>query len=201
MKPLGAIDMIMNGGGRTGISVVLNNADDPRLKEMKYVENYRKARLAVKHQPVLTVEGKIEPTFENQLPNDAHEFIGQRLPDEIYHYLSKGLINARILNWRATSEIIEPPPVDGGDSTAYHTLVSSTLTPLRTTAINLLSSSLHNWYQHKDLTLRCWFLDPTGKPHTSTIGMRGIQDYRRTVEMWNVREDTFRDIVSQHEVC
>lgn len=201
IKPLGAIDLIMNNGARTGISVVMANHDDPRLQAVQYVDKYRKARLAVKHHPVLTVDGKVEPTLNFELPNDAHAFIGQRLPDEIYHYLSKGLINARILNWRATSEIIEAPPVDTGDSLEYHNLVSSQLTPLRTTAINLLSSSLHNWFQHKDLTLKCWFVDSAGKPHTSTISMRGLPESRRNVEMWNVKESTFKDVVSQHQVC
>ena len=200
-KPLSAMEMIYNSNARTGISVVLGTADDPRIKEMRYADNFRKARLAVKHQPILTKAGKIEPVAENLLPNDAHEFIGQRLPDEIYYYMSRGLISPHILNWRATSEIIEPPPMDGGDSEVYQTLVSSKLTPLRTTAINLLSSSLHNWYQHKDLTLKCWFPDSVGKPHTSTISMRGLPDSRRTVEMWNVKVATLREVATQYKVC
>lgn len=199
LKPIGAIEMIMNNG-RTGMTLVLNNQDDPRLQNTQYVDRYRRARLAVKHHPVLTMEGKIEPSVQSELPNDTHEVIGQRLPDEIYHYLSKGLINARILNWRATSEIIEVPPVDGGDSVEYQNLVSSKLTPLRTTAINLLSTALHNWYQHKDITLRCWFSDGSGKPYTNVISIRGLPESRRSVEMWNVKEATFKDAISRDQV-
>lgn len=200
-KPIGAIEMIMSGG-RSGISVVLSNSDDPRFKQSNYVDRYRRARLAVKHHPVLTAEGKIEPMLEGQLPNDSHAFIGQRLPEEVYYYLSRGLINSRILNWRASSEIIEAPPVDGGVSPHYQNLVSTKLTPLRTTAINLLSSSLHNWYQHKDLDLKCWFRvdSDSGKPVSSTISMRGLPEWRRIVDTWNVKEATFRDTVSKHQV-
>ena len=165
-KPIAAIEMIMNGG-RNGMTVVLNNQDDPRFQQIQYVDKYRRARLAVKHHPILTVEGKLAPMVENELPNDAHEFIGQRLPNEIYHYLSRGLINSRILQWRASSEIIECQPVDGGEIPDYHDLVSTKLTPLRTAAINLLSSPLHNWYQHHDLNLRCWF--PIPRLWTSSI--------------------------------
>lgn len=196
LKPFGAIDLMMSTG-RTGIAVVLHNQDDPRNQRTQYADKYRRARLAVKHHPILTAEGKVEPMVEGQLPNDAHEFIGQRLPDEIYHYLSKGLINTRILNWRATSQIIEAPPMDGGDSSEYRTLVSSKLTSLRTTAINLLSSSLHNWYQHKDLTLKCWFEDSPGKPYTSNISMKGLPEYRKIVDSWNVKEAMFKDVVAQ----
>jgi hypothetical protein len=198
-KPVGAIEMILSNG-RTGIGAILNNQDDPRFLQGMYADKYRRARLAVKHHPVLTAEGEVKPSMEGKLPNDAHEFIGQRLPDEIYHYLSKGLINTRILNWRATSEIVESPPVDGGESAEYRTLVSSKLTPLRTTAINLLSSSLHNWYQHKDLSLKCWFEDASGKPHQSTISMKGLPEYRKVVDSWNVKEVTFKDVVSQYKV-
>ncbi|KAF2649271.1 PIN domain-like protein [Lophiostoma macrostomum CBS 122681] len=197
-KPMGAIDMIINGG-RTGISVVLNNQDDPRFQQIQYVDKYRKARLAVKHHPVLTAEGKIEPMAESQMPNDGHEFIGQRLPDEILHHLSRGLINSRILNWVATSEIVEAPPVDGGDSKEYQDLISSKLTPLRTTAINLLSSSLHNWYQHKDLTLKCWFLDASDKAYTATISMKGLADSKRLVETWNVKEPVFQKVLAEYK--
>lgn len=199
IKPLAAIDMI-NTGGKSVISAILGQEDDPRVKQMSYLDNFRKARLAVKHNPVLTAEGVLEPAAAGQLPNDPHEFIGPRLPDEIYHYLSKGLINARLLGWRAGNEIIEAPPVDGGQSPQYQDLVSSKLTPIRTVTINILSAALHNWYQHNDITLRCWFPDSTGKPYTNTISMRGLPEYRRTVEMWNVKEETFKDVVAQFKV-
>lgn len=200
-KPVSAIDMIMSQG-RTGYSVVLNSKDDPRFEQTDYFDKYRKARLAVKHHPVLTSEGRIEPLLETQLPNDSHEFIGQRLPDEVFYYMSKGLINSRVLNWRASSEITESPPVDGGDSVEYQNLVSAKLTPLRTTAINLLSSSLHNWYQHKDIDLKCWFqTDQNGKPQASTISMKGLPEWRKSVDTWNVREATFRDTLAKHHVC
>ena len=202
-KPASAIELIMSNG-KSSIAAIMRNPDDPRFQGKdaaeKYADKYRRARLAVKHHPVLTVEGKVQPTTESQMPNDGHEFLGQRLPDELFHYVSRGLINARIVNWRATSEIIEDPPVDGGESTEYRNLVSSKLTPLRATAINVLSSSLHNWYQHKDLTLKCWFEDSTGKPHVSTISMEGLPGYRKFVDTWNVKEATFKDVISQYQV-
>ncbi|KAJ4295023.1 hypothetical protein N0V90_007031 [Kalmusia sp. IMI 367209] len=198
-KISGAIEMIMSQG-RSGHSVVMNNRDDPLFQRTNYVDRYRKARLAVKHHPILTAEGKIEPLLEAQSPNDSHEFIGQRLPDEVYHYMSRGLINSRILSWRATSEIVESPPIDGGENTTYQDLVSTKLTPLRTTAINLLSSSLHNWFQHKDIDLKCWFkVDQSGKHQATTISMKGLPEWRKSVDTWNVKEATFKDVVSSFQ--
>ena len=198
LKPHGAIKMIMSNG-RTGYSVVINHKDDPRFGN--YVDRFCKARLAVKNHPILTVEGKVEPLNASQMSADANQFLGQRLSDELHYLQSKGIINSRLLQWRTSCEIYEQPPMDGGMSQAYQKLVSSKLTPLRTAAINLLSTSLHHWYKYKDLELTCWFPDlTTGKPQKSAISMRGLPEHQSIVETWNVKEATFRDVVSQHEV-
>lgn len=200
LKPHGAIKMIMSNG-KTGYSVVVNNHDDPRFKQINYVDRYRKARLAVKNHPVYTEDGKIEPLNLSQLPNDAVQYLGQRLPDEVFHYMSKGLISPRILQWRTTCEIYEAPPMDGGESLEYKNLVSSKLIPLRTSAINLLSSILHNWYRHKDLVQRCWFMDSNAKPQETTIRVERQSETPTLVDTWNVKEATFRDVVAQHQGC
>jgi hypothetical protein len=198
LKPHGAIKMIMSNG-KTGYSVVVNNHDDPRFKSMQYVERYQKARSAVRNHPIYTIDGKIEPLDTNRLPNDAVNYLQSRLPDEVYHYLSAGLINARVLQWRTTCHIFDVPPMDGGESPEYRSLVSSKLTPLRTTAINLLSSSLHNWYRHKNLELRCWFSDPNTEPQE--IRVVGTPESLTIVDSWNVKEATFAEAVSQHKEC
>ncbi|KAF9700807.1 hypothetical protein EKO04_002054 [Ascochyta lentis] len=197
LKPHGAIKMIMSSG-RTGYSVVINNKDDPRFGDD--VDRFCKARLAVKNHPILTIEGKVEPLNASQMSADANQFLGQRLSDELHFLQSRGIINSRLLQWRTSCEIHEQPPFDGGLAAEYQKLVSSKLTPLRTTAINLLSTSLHNWYRYKDLELTCWFPDAaTGKPQKSAISMRGLPEHQSIVETWNVKEATFKDVVSQHE--
>lgn len=195
--------MSMGGTSRTGYSVVANNHDDPRVKENDYVGRYQKARLAVKNHPVYTLDGRIEPQNPHTLPNDAIEYLGRRLPDELFHYMSKGLINSRILQWRTTCEIFEVPPMDGGESLEYKTLVSSKLIPLRTTALNLLSSTLHNWYMHKNLEQRCWFSDSGNKQSSTTIRIEPPSESitPAIVDTWNVKEATFRDAVAQHQKC
>lgn len=188
--------------GRTGYSVVVNNQDDPRFKETDYIARYQKARLVVKNHPVYTDEGKIEPQNSHQLPNDAVQYLGQRLPDELFHYMSKGLINPRILQWRTTCEVFEVPPMDGGESQEYKNLVSSKLVPVRTTTINLLSSTLHNWYRHKDIEQKCWFLDSTNKQQATTIPVERTSESQTAaiVDTWNVKEATFREVTAQHKV-
>lgn len=203
LKPHNAIKMIINNGIRSGHAVVLNNQDDPRCQELGYKGRYQKARLAVKNHPIYTVDGKIEPQHSHELPNDAVAYLGQRLPDELFHYMSRGLINPRILQWRTTCEVFEVPPPDGGDSLEYKNLVSSKLIPLRTTAINLLSSTLHNWYRHKDLEQKCWFPD-TKKQQYTTVTIRverpSESQTPALVDTWNVKETIFRDAVNKYQV-
>lgn len=198
LKPHSAIKVIMSTNGRSGHSAVINNHDDPRVKQMEYVERYQKARSAIRNHPIYTIEGRIEPLDTNSMPNDAVNYLQSRLPDEVYHYLSAGLVNARILQWRTACHIFDVPPMDGGDSPEYRSLVSSKLTPLRTTAINLLSSSLHNWYRHKNLEQRCWFSEPSAAPQE--IRVVGTQENIAVVDVWNVKEAIFRDAVSKHKV-
>ena len=153
--------------------------------------------MAVKNHPIYTEDGKIEPQNLHQLPNDAVRYLGQRLPDELFHYMSRGLINPRILQWRTTCEIFEAPPTDGGESPEYRTLVNSKLIPLRTTAINLLSSTLHNWYRHKDLEQKCWF-----STASTTIRVEKPSESQTPaiVDTWNVKEATFKEAIAQYPV-
>jgi hypothetical protein len=197
LKPHAAIKAIM-GGGKTGYSVVVQNQDHPDVIQMQYVDRYRKARLRVKNHPVYTIDGRIEPANTACLPNNAIEYLDARLPDEVHHYMSLGLINPGILQWRTTGRIFDVPPMDGGDSVEYQSLVSTKLTPLRAVTINLLSSSLQNWFRHKSLEQRCWFSDPTAKAQEITIV--GVPDTLTIVNQWNVKEAVFAGVVAQYQV-
>lgn len=197
LKPHGAIKMIMSSG-RTGYSVVITNKDDPRFGN--YVDRYCKARLAVKNHPIITTEGKVEPLNASQMSADANQFLGQRLSDELHYLQSHGIINSRLLQWRTSCEINDQPPIDGGVSPEYQKLVSTKLTPLRTAALNLLSTPLHHWYRVKGLEQTCWYPDPaTGKPLKKEISMRDLPEYQTIAETWNVKEATFKEVVSSNE--
>ncbi|KAF2238858.1 PIN domain-like protein [Viridothelium virens] len=125
-----ALDL-MNSFGRSGINVCLHYQDDPQFRQMDYLDRYRRSRLAVKHHAILTKDGKIELFDQTSAPGDSHEFIGQRLPDEVYFYMSKGLVGPRVLNWRTIGEIAQGPPLDNGDSNDYQRFVRSQIIPLR----------------------------------------------------------------------
>lgn len=41
-------------------------------------------------------DGEVRPMNIEHVPNDIHEFIGYRLPDEVYYYLMRGLIGPQV---------------------------------------------------------------------------------------------------------
>jgi hypothetical protein len=49
MNPHSAIKKIMSTNGKSGYAVVVNNQDDPRFKQIEYVDRYQKARSAIRN--------------------------------------------------------------------------------------------------------------------------------------------------------
>ncbi|KAH9834259.1 xpg i-region protein [Teratosphaeria destructans] len=126
-------------------------------KDEDYLSAFRKAKSAIKHAVIMNEDGKIIPKDEAHIPNDVHDFVGQRLPEEVLFYLSRGLVGPRVLTWRTRTHILEIPPLDGGMSMPYKNLVQDKLRPLHAQALALITKSLHRYYQKTDIELICWF--------------------------------------------
>jgi Temperature dependent protein affecting M2 dsRNA replication/XPG I-region len=115
---------------------------------ISYPERFRKAVSCALFQPVWKASGRAEPIENNEVPNDIHEFIGQRLPDELFFYLSKGLIGPELLDAITSGLYIIEPPLEGGNSREYYNFMLS-LQTLRSRSISYLSQILHRYYQFK----------------------------------------------------
>ena len=176
---------MMKREGHTGLSVCLQLQEEDLMKRENYLDRYRRSRLAVKHQVVLTPGGKVEPFAAEQIPSDLNELIGQHLPDELYYYLSIALIAPRPLNQLTSAQIFEKAPADGGDAEAYRILVRDKLKPVRAATLALLAGLLHRVFKFRDLSLRCWF-DPNTD---NTITIKEIDKPATAVEQWNVHGD------------
>lgn len=179
-----AADLIKRLGSFNGNAICLQYQDDPIMQSLNYVDLYHRAYLTIRNHVVIMIDGKVEPLNIDIAPSDVHEFIGQRLPDELYFYHTRGIIGPRILNWRTTGEVLETPPLDGGLSVTYQKLVREQLLPLRQTCLALLSYSLHRFYSHREVNLRCWF-NEQGK----TISIADVADPKTPLADWNVHID------------
>ncbi|KAI9678574.1 MAG: hypothetical protein M1817_005631 [Caeruleum heppii] len=173
--------------GPSATSVCTHYQDDPQVQQVNYLDKYWRAKMAIKHHVVLAENGRVEPLDAQQAPSDVHEFIGQRLPEELYFYLSKGLVAPRVLDWLVTGELYESPPLDNGESDEYHRLVRDQLGPIRTQALALLSQPMSRFYHRKDVVARFWFDSGTEKilSHKELV-----PSPRDLTSGWNVKEKT-----------
>jgi hypothetical protein len=82
---------------KTGFNAVQAYSDDANVMKTGYIDVFCRTRCAIKYHLVLTDEGEVRPLNIEQAPNDIHEFIGYRLPDEVYYYLVRGLIGPQVV--------------------------------------------------------------------------------------------------------
>ncbi|KAI9666827.1 MAG: hypothetical protein M1829_005630 [Trizodia sp. TS-e1964] len=190
------ITNMMNTLGRSVTSLCAHYQDEGGIQRMNYLDKYRRGRMAVKHHIILTSDGMLMPLDLENAPADFHEFIGRRLPDELYFYLSKGTIGPRVMNWLASGEIIEIPPLEGGPSPVYQTLVRDMLAPLRSEALSLLSQGIHRYFHRKEakVAVKSWF----EADRVEILDYKALvpTPYER-VSAWNVKESSFKPLESK----
>lgn len=74
-------------------------ADDPSVTKTHYIDTFCRTRCAVKYHLVYTDDGEVRPLHHERAPNDIHEIIGYRLPDEVYFYLLSGMIGPQVASY------------------------------------------------------------------------------------------------------
>ncbi|KAG8974004.1 hypothetical protein FRC05_007920 [Tulasnella sp. 425] len=165
---------------KMGYAAVLAHSEHPAVKVSNYLEQFARARAMVKYSLILTSEGvvtslplAIPPPSANHhhhsitttdIPSDLHEVFTNKLPDEVYFYLSRGLIGPQALVWLTSGQIIEPPPLDNGETNEYKRFVKEVITEgatgPRATSLALIAGVLHNWWSKKQVTANFWFDSP-----------------------------------------
>ncbi|KAF5360086.1 hypothetical protein D9758_007578 [Tetrapyrgos nigripes] len=169
---------------KSGHGAVSAFAEHPAVKTIQYPEHYARTRSMIKYSLILASEGVVLPLplalaalpnhpnhhhpTANDIPSDLHEIFTHRLPDEIYFYLSRGLIGPQALVWLTSGQIVESPPLDNGETTEYKRFVKEVITDGQTgpraTALALISSVLHNFWGGRKVHGLFWFEQPA--PHS-----------------------------------
>ena len=167
---------------KSGHAAVSAYADNPVVKSMQYSDTYAGARSMIKYSLILSVESTVQPLplalqvpspnpphgdhhsyhlTAADTPTDLHEIFTHRLPDEIYSYLSRGLLNPQPLVWLASAQIIEYPPLDNGEINDYQRFVKEIITEAETgpraTALALVSSVAHHFWSDRKVAVAFWF--------------------------------------------
>jgi Temperature dependent protein affecting M2 dsRNA replication len=181
----------------TGICMSLN---EDEAVQKSFLDRYRRAFLAVKHHVILFSDGAVGALYKEAAPNDVHIFMGQRLPEEIYFYLSRGLIGPRVLQIAASGKFTELPPLEGGDSEKYRQLIQDTIPPIRTQALSLLSQTSTRFYQYQKATTSFWYDKDLQKELTSHSVLRDNGPTPGDItSTWVVKGELFKPISTK--VC
>ncbi|KFA52642.1 hypothetical protein S40293_05462 [Stachybotrys chartarum IBT 40293] len=160
-----------------------------QAQDPTWLEKYRKARLAVQHFIYIAEDGEVQVNDYEHLTKDNHEYLGLQMPAELFHYLNKGLIGARILSSITHGQLTIQPTLDGVVSDEYKKLVTSQLVPLLEQTLGLIIPRVHRGIGHKDITLRVWF-DPK---FSYTLNHRSLQPPpAQQVGSWHVKEEDVR---------
>ncbi|CAE6464140.1 unnamed protein product [Rhizoctonia solani] len=181
--------------------------DNALMKQSNYAETFARARCMVKFALVLSSEGSVVPlpialsggstgtTTAADIPSDLHDIFTNRLPDEVFYYLSRGLFTPQALVWLTSGQVIENPPLDNGETTEYRRFVKDVITEgatgPRATALALITSVLHSTWQKTRVATFFWY-DNNPKNVISPNGTQTTTLVERVVN-WNVPSGIVED--------
>lgn len=169
---------------------------DPEQPAVNFLERFQKAYSAIQYQPAVKESGKVEPvTPEEDTPSDIHEFIGQRLPDELYFYVYNGLVNTELLDVLTSGYFVEVAPLDGGLNTQYRRFVQHLHSNIYPKILSLLSQTLHRFYQYKPIKSVMWFEPNRERPFNKVT-----QPVYYQVSSWKVHDDTLAKNIKSYSV-
>lgn len=171
---------------KSGHAAVSAFAEQPQVKQIQYTDTYARTRSTIKYSLVLSSDGTVVPLplanpspqshghqghhhpTAADIPVDLHDIFTHRLPDEIYFYLSRGLLGPQALVWLTTYQIVENPPLDNGETTEYRRFVKEVITDGQTgpraTALALISSVLNSFWSKRNIVGHFWFEQGPQKP-------------------------------------
>lgn len=185
-KQVGISDAIslLNNAGRSVLQLCNFHREHPQLQALQYADRYKKAVMTIRHHVVLEKNGVVAPLDFDRAPGDVHEFVGHRLPEELFFYISKGILGPQIPNWLTSEEIDLSLPGGVLDSEPYRRLVIEQLNPLRTEALKMLAESLNYYYQSRSVKLKTW----DGRDTSNlTIEIKDTAPLISKLSQWKVR--------------
>jgi hypothetical protein len=141
--------------------------------------------------------GIVAPLEFDSAPGDVHEFVGQRLPEELFFYISKGLLGAQVPNWLTAGEIVLTLPGGVLDSEPYRRLVIERLNPLRTETLKILAECLNYYYQSRIVKVDPWVPQDTS---ALTIEVRNTPALKFKMSQWKVRGSAAQAVVGKSSV-
>ncbi|EAU89975.2 XPG I-region protein [Coprinopsis cinerea okayama7 len=197
---------------KTGHAAVSAFAEHPAVKSIQYLDHFARTRSMIKFSLILSSEGTVMPLplaipspaghghpghhhhpTAADIPSDLHEIFTHRLPDEVFFYLSRGLLGPQVLIWLTSGQIVENPPLDNGETTEYKRFVKEVITDGQTgpraTALALVSGVSQSFWANRKVQGLFWFDQPSAHGGGSKFIAHNSAQTTQLVERvggWNV---------------
>ena len=156
--------------------------DDQAVAQSDYADRYKKAVMTIRHHVIITPDGSVQPMDLQHAPGEVHAFVGQRLPDELFFYISRGLLDPQIPNWLAANEIKLTLPGGVIDCEPFRRFVFDQLNPLRLQSIKLLAECLHFYWQARPISIKSW------DGRNTTHPLKDVPPLKEKSETWKVQD-------------
>ncbi|KIW64249.1 hypothetical protein PV04_09196 [Phialophora macrospora] len=197
-KLTGIVDAValLKGFGNSVIQLCNYHRENALVQNLKYADRYKKAIMTIRHHVVMDKTGVVAPLHFEEAPGDVHAFVGQRLPEELFFYLSKGMLAPEIPNWLTSGEIVLSLPGGVLDSEPYRRLVIELLNPFRSEALKILAESLNYYYQSRVIKVTPWVNQDTSN---LTIEIRYAPAMKQKLAQWKVRGAHIESVVGKGE--
>ena len=155
---------------RSGFLLCSHFSEHPMVAKAAYLDQFCHARAMIKYNIVLSPDdGTIVPLPlalcergpKPEIPSDLHEIFSFRLPEQVLLYLSRGLMSTSVLGSLLSGFVIEPAPLDNGETQEYRHFVRTYLTEdptsPRCVAIALICGAMHPFWRQRKVSAVYWF--------------------------------------------
>ena len=188
---------LLKSFGNSVVQLSNYHQENPQVQSLKYADRYKKAIMTIRHHVIMDKKGVVAPLDFDNAPGDVHEFVGQRLPEELFFYISKGMLGPEIPNWLTSGEIVLSLPGGVLDSEPYRRLVIELLNPYRSEALKILAESLNYYYQSRVIKVTPWVTQDTSN---LTIEIRYAPAMKQKLAQWKVRGAKIESTTGNGEV-
>ncbi|KAF2070632.1 hypothetical protein CYY_008056 [Polysphondylium violaceum] len=123
----------------------------------KYMEQFIKAKCLINNHLVFYPNCTCEPIYKDAYSRpsyDLNQIFGPRLPNDLYFYISQGVVNPMVINNFISGYLMEPFPTI--ESEEYCKMLDY-LKIVRTKTLALLSSNLNDELKTKPVKTTRWF--------------------------------------------
>ncbi|KYQ89439.1 5'3'-exonuclease N- and I-domain-containing protein [Tieghemostelium lacteum] len=186
----------------SGFDVIRNYAHVLGPSLDKYLDQFLRTKTLIQNHLILYSSGVCEPiykdvTYQNKL-TEINTIFGSRLPNDVYFYISQGVISQQVINNFVSGSLVEPSPAI--DFEELRTMLEY-LKRIRTKTIGLLAFSLNNDLKSKSVKFTRWFEPKESDIYQNFDEIAVLPKYMSENLQRQIKSKSADEPVNLHYVC